>query len=549
MSNSTRHIQKRSRARSGFTLVELLVAVALVLIIMVLMANVFGLAAKTVEKQQGTAENDQQARTLVTVLKGDLCARTFRVVYAYPSSTQYPTFDSTANPGPLYSADTRRGYFSISENDPDNNGDDVLSLTVKLDDLIADCVYDVGTESFYGVATVLTDGTTPPLTYLAGNKNQPEFDDGYPALNDLSRSKSAEVVYFLRNGNLYRRVMLIRTIEDSETDTSAQPKEINDPYTTGVAYAPRGTGNFWSDFDFSAYIKYDTVDGEYRPAFHADVYNKPPDPALSDDKSLSNETGVAPLVQVDDLGLMWPASLGVPAMRYGHDIFDFPLGRPKEFLGGYTNGSADNFFGRFVGQEISHPNFVYPGNRPGAGNPHSRNDLSWGADRLVNQYSDPTHTVKRGDDILLTGVLEFDVKVWDNQAKAFVDIGHNLTDNNGNPLGHYNINNRLNPSASYAHVFDTWNPNLSNPSNPPSTLPPYRPVSVGMDGAPGAIGADEDGDGNLNFLTSGEPDLDELGWPGTDDELPLKTIQITVRYVEPRSKLIRQVTIIQSLQE
>lgn len=78
--------------RYGFTLVEMLVSVSLVLIIMLLLANVFGLAANTVEKQKGTAENDQQARTFVTIVKGDLCSRSFRFVY--PFSENAPAVDA-----------------------------------------------------------------------------------------------------------------------------------------------------------------------------------------------------------------------------------------------------------------------------------------------------------------------------------------------------------------------------------------------------------------------------------------------------------------------
>ena len=64
--------------RGGFTLVEMLVSVALVLLIMTLFAQAFGIAAGSIKKQRGLAENDQRARSMVTILLGDLKKRTFR---------------------------------------------------------------------------------------------------------------------------------------------------------------------------------------------------------------------------------------------------------------------------------------------------------------------------------------------------------------------------------------------------------------------------------------------------------------------------------------
>ena len=92
--------------------------------------------------------------------------------------------------------------------------------------------------------------------------------------------------------------------------------------------------------------------------------------------------------------------------------------------------------------------------------------------------------------------------------------------------------------------------------------PPYRPTSVGADAEPGEAGVDDDDD----FPGTGTPpnpppnlppqarvpgidNATEIGWPGTDDEeaARLKAIQITVRFVDPQTSLVRQVTFIESL--
>ncbi|MFO1092490.1 MAG: type II secretion system protein [Planctomycetaceae bacterium] len=64
--------------RRGFTLVEMLVATALVMLIMLLFADVFGAAVGTMTAQRGIANNDQKARSFTTVLRHDLAGRTYR---------------------------------------------------------------------------------------------------------------------------------------------------------------------------------------------------------------------------------------------------------------------------------------------------------------------------------------------------------------------------------------------------------------------------------------------------------------------------------------
>lgn len=152
--------------RAGFTLIEMLVATTLVLLMMLLFAEVFGLATETVTMRKGMAANDQKARLLTTRFDNDLSARTFRTVVAFSGRTfayverqedvvgdaalevvgwQFkPETDggnvvfasgsgTTQVPGTLVqlgSLESRRGFLSISENDPDDDTDDVFSWTI-----------------------------------------------------------------------------------------------------------------------------------------------------------------------------------------------------------------------------------------------------------------------------------------------------------------------------------------------------------------------------------------------------------------------------------
>ena len=74
---------ERCSPQAGFTLVEMLVSVTLVLLMMVMFGEIFQLATNSVTKQRVMADNDQNARTFVTVIRGDLENRSFRTVVPF----------------------------------------------------------------------------------------------------------------------------------------------------------------------------------------------------------------------------------------------------------------------------------------------------------------------------------------------------------------------------------------------------------------------------------------------------------------------------------
>src|SRR5579871_5355702 len=108
--------------KRGFTLVEMLVAVGLTVLMMSLFTEIFYIATNTMSRQKGITENDQRARTLNTIIRGDVQKRTFRLVMPY---------DTTETPGvAANSYNLRTGYLEISENDPNDDTDDILQFTV-----------------------------------------------------------------------------------------------------------------------------------------------------------------------------------------------------------------------------------------------------------------------------------------------------------------------------------------------------------------------------------------------------------------------------------
>lgn len=529
----TQHGAARIEPR-GFTLVEMLVAVALVLLMMVLFAQVFQQCSNTMTRQKGMAENDQKARQLTLLLKGDIANRTFQDVT--PIRRQIaPNYDPGQN---------RRGYFSISENDPSSKTDDVLAFTIQIpsselplsgraallkysaDTLNADGTIDLGA----------TTTTTEHLTldqYLVSNHDQPDFDDAQTSANNTSSSIAAEVCYFLRNGSLYRRMLLVRnSYDDSGSITTVgQP-----PMTNGKDYASaltvKGSGQFWRDFDSSAFHKgiKSTTMATNGMAFHTIASN-----------SLSNKiTGIDPDIQ-------YPISLGIPHLRFGSTVYlndgftPNSIGFPREFLDTASPPAASTFIGRFNQQETAHSNFGYPGRNPATGNPMDPSTALTidSATGLVTQYESETY--RRGEDVMLSNVYEFDIKVWDDDTNVrdWVDLGHNRKSGATN-VGYYNAANRL---VSLYNDFrdnryDTWHPQMGNTANP---FPPYFPGTNGADGAPGTILLDDDASGTADDAT-------ERGIDGTDDVVyPLRAIQITIKYFDLSSNQVRQLTLVYSL--
>lgn len=556
----SRHTQpdSRIRLRAGFTLVEMLVAVALVLLMMVMFAEIFTLATGSMSKQKAIAELDQRQRLTSTLLRDDLKQRSFRNLFAYHPSDNTIHLFSANRPVNIPFTD-RQGYFYISENDPDNDADDVIQFTVTKKD---------GT-LFYGRTRELIDTVTGQGAGY--HPNQPESDDGafYGEGLGVGTSPSAEVSYFLRNGILRRRVLLIRRPAEAtfldqpsagSTGTGASLIQ-SGVYPVGPMAIYVNGGNaadrYPVDFDFSGTYEFGTSRL-----------------TMLGERSLSNELGS-------------PLAFGNTKNRFGFQaptgLPGYPIGLPKEYL------PTGEFFGRFTHEETSHPAFAWPGD-PGWGgdttiataddtNPYTRAaGLTMNPNGNIALYAGGS---REGEDILLTNVQSFDIKIWDPGAGVGPDgqpgfAGIDDDDPDGNPMtgvddagdlgwpgsddgawvdightgvGYFAQTNNLNPTygpqtSPNNRCFDTWHADLG------TTLgrAPFRPARVGADLQPGRASYDDDnGDGD-NDPNTGADDAAELGWPDTDDEpISIRAIQIRIRYLDISSGLVREVSIIEQL--
>ena len=419
----------------------------------------------------------------------------------------------------------------------------------------------------------------------------------------------AEIVYFLRNGNLYRRVLLIREplVRTGPDAMNSQPRDGSDGRqneffnplnpllsTPAPYYYPFGS-DFWNDFDYSARSGSATSGARFPGAGVSNVYNNP----------LNNAAGTG----------FFP--LAIPLYRFGHNPdaaagnengagASASIGNPREYVGA-------TYIGRFTQEETSHPRFNFPHSLSSDADDHNTttgipttlvNDgnpmkIVAGTNPLtdadgnfvVDQYAQGP---RRGEDIILTNVHGFDVKVWDEIIGDFVDVGHGLSNSGVNGDFHQSRNRRptFGGQAAGNRNFDTWHPQFNangagavNIDDEPPFLPKiYYPNSQAT-GSGTHIGVWQAGTSyavndlvmtprgsyavpnceSLAFrcVTAGTTDtLVEPAWPNiVGANVPdgsavwqavynlkrVKSLKITLRYLDVTSDQMRQVTLIQSL--
>lgn len=535
-------IQKRpkpmpKKTQRGFTLVEMLVATALVVVMMLMFAQVFQTASGLVSNQKGMAEQDQNVRTMTILLRGDMKSRTFMDVVPFvddqdTSNAAVPGYNDAKEKG--YDAEYRKGFFSISENDPDDGTDDVLHLTIRMDSPLNPRMrlpYSAKARLLRLPGFTGTDDQ-----YLDVNPDQPEFDDGQTTVNGTGSSKFAEVCWFLRNGNLYRRMLLIRDPYDRGTSTGPpeEPTDGTGAELIGTFYDPDGDGvtddHFWRDFDYSAYWEPDidpTVPDPNDVAYGLKFHVSP--------ESLQNTHGD---LTVSNLYGM-PRSLGNPLLRFGSSVNrrNSTTGEilgPREYIVEGGTAPVTKFIGRFTAQETADSDFKYPGSfttppdtttlftdlDPHAFNvPANPNSNPAGRTFSINPDNglvEPfdNESFRRGEDLVMSNVHEFDIQVWDDglATPGFVNLGHSNTtgyyrepDGGGDPTNDHSFGNR----------YDTWHPSEFMPSDPP-----YAPFNG----------------------TRLDPVTDPTRGLGSDNEIWLQAIRINIRFYDVASDSMRDLT-------
>ncbi|MBL8815812.1 MAG: prepilin-type N-terminal cleavage/methylation domain-containing protein [Planctomyces sp.] len=469
--------QSVSSNRSAFTLVEMLVAVALILLMMSMFASIFSIASSSVSKQRGIAENDQRARSFATIMRSDFQKRTKRYPLAF-----YPGEDPATSPT---SFESRPGYIYLSTNDPYSGLDDKLQFTIDADLLTEN---RDGTP-YFGRADLLGDRTTNTSNALAAanpgtlptaiNPNQPEVDDGALIPNGTGSSNIAEVTLFVRNGKLYRRIVLIRKpLEVAGKDFGPQPTtSFGDNLLGGLDGSGTYDGlfgidrnqdgsitnpddlltnNFYNHFDYAAIA---FVSGGQQ---HAQLIGVG---ALSNDPTANGGAAI---------------SLGIPTNRFG---FTQTNGRSRE----HTSIARPYFIGGYTHAETSALNFNWPQQNArvqdavedagavfGTGNPLDIVNAPVTinpSNGVIAEFDGDIANEGRGgsrrfEDLLLANVHEFRVEIWDERLQRFETPGHNSFNPATGHAGDYHVSRNMNldygplANLSLGRVFDTWHPGI-----------------------------------------------------------------------------------------
>tara|TARA_R110002111_G_scaffold262702_1_gene340343 strand:- start:48952 stop:50523 length:1572 start_codon:yes stop_codon:yes gene_type:complete len=504
--------QRADHPRDGFTLIEMIVSVALVLLMMLMFTQIFQILSAAMTTQRGISENDQRERLLTTVLQADLDNRSFQYLLPYSDNTSFPVKPDDPR-SPLFHKEDRQGYFYISENDPNDDTDDFIQFTVSR---FASPKQGDTEDFYYGRATDLSGLPTTGGSRLVDHPNQPEADDGRIMPDGTSQSSAAEVCYFLRGSNLYRRVMLIREPLSLSSTQNSQPISADNnssPFfqRTGSPPLPlygehrSAEHNFWGHFDYSAFID---TSGNVYARFH-DL----------DDLDNSDATGSS---------ILFP--LGMPQYRFG---FNHATGLSREFVPSSAGGNPQIFTGRFTHEETSHPHFNYPhdpmdNSIGGGGNPMDPagpNLLVNPNDRVIDLLRNGT---RRSEDLVLSNVRSFDIKVFDDVRLQFVDIG-------GASAGRFAAGARQNNDHGNSNtiynnnVFDTWH--VRAVTNGTDGDPPYPMLS----------------DKSIPEYQPQSPVYDIANETPFPRAAPLTAIRILIRYEDPSSGQVRQMTLIHPL--
>lgn len=564
------HRRLVAASRGGFTLVEMLVATTLVLMMMLMFAQIYVTAIGSLGDQQAIARNDAKTRLADTLIRGDLQRGSYRCEPGSQNGIVPLVRDDLVKPW-------QKGYFYVSENDENDPLDDNLQLTTY----VIRGARNRDPSYYYGKCDAV-----PGLTYSSAPtvatqyNNHPDIDD---AIEDgVGASRAAEVSYFVRNGNLYRRSLLIRDTDLSGNITfnSAQPSR----GTTGTEYNGQISSpadivpTYYKAFDYAAYCKSNPIDPadtsrDFVQFLGLDALENRLDSVESLGRSHTR------FGFFHDAGQQYyqfdPLILPTDPAYQGQQAFNAIVrtrGRPVDY------DAAGNYFGRPTHRETGDFNWKWPGTRFNpVGTAFAYNSQTNTVTLGATSFVDSATNSREAEDLLLTNVEAFDIAVWDPglhedfDGDGVVDVGEIDLNGNGyldhasgwvqlgntsNATGYFRAAMRLNSAygpgedtngnnvldggedrngngvLDHSAVFDTGHPDMwsenpaqQNYSAPALTNllhPPYRPLLYRFN---------EDYNANGAFDASTE-DRNGDGFWSTPPRFPTQSM----RYWEPSTE-------------
>jgi hypothetical protein len=427
----------------------MLVATAIILLLMAVLGQGFVMISNRVKETRSIIEMRGRLQATHLRLEKDLRGTTARLAAPLDPSENLGYFEIVEGPmgpvvpyGPQRPGETlpttsRLAYQDVNRDDliDDVNGDNVPDLidpSVEDNDDVLQFTARSQGEPFQGRFTRKRD-------VLPG-----EVPDGNDAIGPYVlqtiniESEAAEISWFMRGSTLYRRVLLIlKTVPDTDV-RAASP---------GLQPLPADFG-FYRDYDVSARLDGGVFDRQYPNPFTPP--GQPPSLAvlpnsLSDLTDRANRYGHQPW-RFPHAGATFWGQLGLPTLRESsHIAWPFPVHlRNNPGPGALLPSGFADFIPPSVGAPPPLPGLqIRPTSVSAAGfpgvaaidfwnNPHPWLEVR-GLDgdpvlATLNDYAtgpnDPNYArVRLAEDIILTDVIQFDVKVYDPTAVVLCSRG------------------------------------------------------------------------------------------------------------------------------
>ena len=198
-----RHPRSETVRRSGFTLLELLIAATLTLMMMGAVVTIFGVVSNTVNESRATMEMTERLRSTAMLLQEDLAGITVPMVPPREPDKGEGYFEYIEGPiGPVAPLNQAFGTStSATKYQPAINKEGITADSKGNPLYLADCT--VG-------------DTDDILMFTTRRKGEPFQGRAYvidktdnTRKNVIAKSEVAEVAWFMRGRTLYRRVLLV----------------------------------------------------------------------------------------------------------------------------------------------------------------------------------------------------------------------------------------------------------------------------------------------------------------------------------------------------
>ena len=488
-------------SRRGYTLLEILIAVTLMMMIMLGLTQLFSSVGTQINNTQATLQLAGNLRSVKSRLENDLKLVTVDLTKAPPLKTGL-----------------NQGYFCIIEGMGAAHNNALLLARDAASQSIT--VQDIAYTS---------DSTDLPYDNTVGDMDDVLMFTAYAPQGQPFRglvgghvheSYTAEVIWFFRGNTLYRRTLLILPDLDFQS----------------ILGTPEQGFGFYQRNDVSVRINPDTGflaantledlslrQNRFGHAFSGDIQQAFP---FNIHKNSAAYYMRMPTIQETSLP-DWNVS-----QSFVKNLESYIQQDSGTLFLTHTDGTSSE----------SLPDSA--GNKPFIDfweNPFPwSSGTAWEFDPVTGSLKDSA-TPRFSEDVILTNVLSFDIQVWDDVAGRYVSMGEapNGTYADGRsagPLGRQGnyplrAGGTLNPVALPC-VYDTWSEEYERegyawPDQTGNTVPTRGRDQI-----------DNDGSGVID-------DIGEWTTPPPYD-VPLRGVKITIRTFDPLGKSVRDMTIVHS---